>query len=526
MIFSSLLNFYSDFDLFWKRKSFVFYFLVPLLFFPQISLTQKLSSKEIITVAKEKFPAAIFDLISFLQLPNDGHFENEIEQNLKWCDSVFSELKFKTQVIKTEGAPLLFAERKVHKNSKTILFYLQIDGQPVDPTKWNQPNPFLPVLKEKDDADNWTIIDSRRVQKEFNPEWRIFARSASDSKGPAMSFISALQILQERKEKPAFNIKIIMDFQEELGSPSLPGAVSENRKLLNADMLFIMDGTRHLSNLPTLTFGARGIATATLKVFGPRYPLHSGQYGNFAPNPVFETARLLSGLKDKNGKVTLEGFYDGIELSEKEKIQLNSIPENLDSIKSRLGIAKIDAVGATYQEALQYPSLNIRGLNAAWVGNEVRTIIPAEVVVEIDMRLVPESDGERLMQLLKSHIENQGYHLADSIPSEEDRENFSKLASFKYRLGSDPFRTDMDSPIGTHLDKAMRKVFADDFIKMRTTGGSQPMAPFIKTLDIPAVSIRIPNPDNNIHSPNENLRLGNFLEGIITCLAILDEPIE
>ena len=103
---------------------------------------------------------------------------------------------------------------------------------------------------------------------------------------------------------------------------------------------------------------------------------------------------------------------------------------------------------------------------------------------------------------------------------------YSKLASFKYRLGSNAFRTDMDSPIGTHLDKAMRSVFDDGFIKMRTTGGTQPIAPFIRTLNIPAVSIRIPNPDNNIHSPNENLRLGNFLEGIITCLAILDEPIE
>lgn len=526
MLFSSLLYFYSYFSFFWRRKSLVFYSLVLLFLFPQTSLAQKLSSKEIITVAKEKFPDAFFDLMSFLRLPNNGHFKNEIEQNLIWCDSVFSELKFRTQVIKTGGAPLLFAEKKVHENLKTILFYLQIDGQPVDSTKWNQPNPFLPVLKEKDDIDNWAIIDSQQVQEEFNPEWRIFARSASDSKGPAMSLISALQILHERKEKPAFNVKVMMDFQEELGSPSLPRAVSENRQLLKADMLFIMDGTRHLSNLPTLTFGARGIATATLKVFGPRYPLHSGQYGNFAPNPVFETARLLSSLKDKNGLVTIEGFYEGIELSEKEKTQLNSIPENLDSIKSRLGIAKTDAVGATYQEALQYPSLNIRGLNSAWVGNEVRTIIPAEVVVEIDMRLVPESDGERLMKLLKSHLKNQGYHLVDSIPSEEDRKNYSKLASFKYRLGSDPFRTDMDSPIGTHLEKAMRKVFADDFIKMRTTGGSQPIAPFINTLDIPAVSIRIPNPDNNIHSPNENLRLGNFLEGIITCLAILDEPIK
>lgn len=526
MKIDTFLQKYECFEVFLKSKTILFsLFILPLLF-SQFSQAQKLSKKEITKLANDKFSNTVFDLISFLKLQNDGHFENEIEQNLKWCDSVFLDLKFKTQIVKTEGAPLLFAEKKVHEKLKTVLFYLQIDGQPADSTKWNQSNPFLPVLKEKDDRNNWSIINSKLLETEFNPEWRIFARSASDSKGPAMSFISALQILRDEKINPAFNIKVIMDFQEEMGSPSLPKAVTKNRKLLNADMLFIMDGTRHLSNLPTLTFGARGIATATLKVFGPRYPLHSGQYGNFAPNPVFEAARLLSGLKDETGKVTLEGFYDGIELSEKDKTQLNSIPESLDNIKTRLGIARADAVGSTYQEALQYPSLNIRGLNAAWVGDEVRTIIPAEVIAEIDMRLVPESDGERLMQLLKNHITAQGYHLVDSIPSEKERKNYSKLASFKYRLGSSPFRTDMDSQIGTYLEKAMQKVFDDDFIKMRTTGGSQPMAPFIKTLGIPAVSIRIPNPDNNIHSPNENLRIGNLLEGIMTCLAILDEPIE
>jgi len=500
--------------------------LLSLLFCCFFSTAQSLSVEKINKVAEEKFPEAIFNLMGFLTLPNDGHFENEIQQNLKWCDSVFTNLKFETQIIKTEGAPLLFAEKKVSKKLKTVLFYLQIDGQPVDPTKWNQPNPFLPVLKEKDYKNNWIIIDSEKLRNEFNPDWRIFARSASDSKGPAMSLVSALQILQHKKLKTAFNIKIIMDFQEEMGSPYLPKAVTENRELLNADMLFIMDGTRHLSNLPTLTFGARGIATATLKVFGPRYPLHSGQYGNFAPNPVFEATRLLGGLKDKNGRVTLEGFYNGVELSKKEKALLNNVPENLDSIKQRLGIARPDAVGSTYQEALQYPSLNIRGLNAAWVGDEVRTIIPSEVIVEIDMRLVPESDGGRLMESLKKYIEDDGFHLVDSAPSDDERRKYPKLASFNYELGSKPFRTDMDSPIGKHLEKTMRKVFGNDFVNMRTTGGSQPMSPFITTLNIPAVSIRIPNPDNNIHSPDENLRLGNFLEGIITCLAILDEPIE
>ena len=491
----------------------------------QKSWSQNLSVEKIEAMTDEIFVKSISNLQQFLTLPNDGNFPEQIAANLAWCDSAFSVLKFKTKVIETTGAPLLFAEKIIRKKGKSVLFYLQIDGQPVDTTKWFQPSPFKPVLKEKKDG-KWEIIDFEKLRENIDFDWRIFARSASDSKGPAMSLLTALEILHSESIKPGFNIKVIMDFQEELGSPHLPKAVAQNRDLLDAEMLFIMDGTRHLSNLPTLTYGARGIATATIKIFGPKYGLHSGQYGNFAPNPVFEASRLIASMKDEHGKVTIPGFYDGVQLTEMDRKSLLAIPENLDSTLVNLGIAAPDEVAENYQEALQYPSLNIRGLRSAWVEKEVRTIIPSEVIIEIDMRLVPETPGQRQVQLLKDHIVNFGYHLVDSVPTAEERAKHPKLASFKYRLGSEPFRTEMDSEIGTFLNGAMKKVFGDNIVNMRTTGGSQPMAPFIKTLEIPAVSIRIPNPDNAIHGPNENLRLGNYREGIISCLAILTERLD
>ncbi len=371
----------------------------------------------------------------------------------------------------------------------------------------------------------WNTVDwdGRSIP---HPEWRLFGRSASDSKGPAMAFITAVQYFFEHRYQPEFNIKVVMDFQEELGSPSLPQAVIENRNLFDADMVLIMDGTRHISNWPTLCFGARGIATARIRIFGPYAPLHSGQYGNYAPNPVFEAARLISSMKDERGKVLIQGFYDGISLTEEDKKALGSLPENEDSLRLRLGIHSRDAVGENYQESLQYPSLNIRGLQSGWVGKEVRTIIPDVVDIEIDMRLVPETPGERMMQLLRDHMEREGFYLVDDLPTPEERAEYPKLASLEYRLGSLPFRTAMDSETGRYLNKALSRVFGEKVVHMRTTGGSQPIAPFIKTLDLPAVSIRIPNPDNNIHAPNENLRLGNFLEGIMTCLAILNEPLK
>jgi acetylornithine deacetylase/succinyl-diaminopimelate desuccinylase-like protein len=140
------------------------------------------------------------------------------------------------------------------------------------------------------------------------------------------------------------------------------------------------------------------------------------------------------------------------------------------------------------------------------------------------MRLVPETPGERQVALVTKHIRAQGFHIVEGEPTAEERQSYPKLIRVDHRIGSKPFRTDMNSPLGIWLESALRRAFGEHFVKMRTTGGSQPIAPFISTLGVPAVSVRIPNPDNNIHAPDENLRLGNFVEGIETCLAILTEP--
>ena len=379
---------------------------------------------------------------------------------------------------------------------------------------------------KKKTANGWEIVNWSILDKKFHPDLRVFARSSSDSKGPAMAFITAMQILKAQNIQPKFNVKVIMDFQEELGSPTLSPLVEKERDLFAAKVILIMDGTRHLSNLPTLTFGARGIATVQLKVFGAIRNLHSGQYGNFAPNPVFHLARLLGDMKDENGRVLVPNFYDGVELNAERKAQINDVPENLEDIKKALGIATIDSVGMTYQEALQYPSLNIRGLKAAWVEKEVRTLLPNEAVAEIDMRLVPATSGERQVQLLKKFILSKGFHIIDSLPTLEERQTYPKLLQFSYKIGSKPFQTDMNGALGKWLVKSMRYIYGDRYVKMQTTGGSQPIAPFINTLGIPAVSIRIPNPDNSIHAPNENLRLGNYLQGIETCLSILTQSLD
>ncbi|MEM1190545.1 MAG: M20/M25/M40 family metallo-hydrolase [Pseudomonadota bacterium] len=475
------------------------------------------------SLSRAQLPAAMDAYLEFLRIPNDGHFPEQIMANVRWVDRALTELGFGTRVLTSNDVPHVFAERKVDGARGTILFYLQIDGQPVDGDAWNQANPFEPALKRRTD-DAWVELPLNSWRSDFDPEDRIFARSASDSKGPAIALLSALRIMEEQGWMPDYNLKLIADFQEELGSPTLPALVEAERELFAADVMLIMDGTRHLSNLPTLTFGARGLATLTLTVFGATRNLHSGQYGNFAPNPVFALSHLLASMKDEQGRVTIAGYYDGVSLSETERRLLAEVPEDKGDIERSLGIASADAVGSTYQEALQFPSLNVRGLRAAWTGDEVRTLIPRQAVAEIDMRLVPETPADRQLALVVAHIREQGFHIVSDEPTSQEREQHRKLIRVEQRTGSKPFRTPMSSPLGNWLASALTRVYGTGFIKMRTTGGSQPIAPFINTLGVPAISVRIPNPDNNIHAPDENLRLGNFLEGIETCLAILTEP--
>lgn len=494
--------------------------LIPLVFCSSACFAQLGSDEQIRKAAELQLPLALDELRSFLRLENNGKVPDQVAQNMDWCKKALTKRKFEFKELASGDVPYLFGQRITNPKLPWVLVYMQVDGQPAHGLSWDQPNPFEPVLK-RNAGEQWTTV---AWQAPFDPATRIFARSASDSKGPAQAFLSAVDILDRNKVKPTFNIKVILDFQEELGSPTLPALVAANTDLFSAKLVLIMDGARHVSNLPTLNFGARGIATIQLKVFGASSELHSGQYGNYAPNPAFQLSKLLGAMKDDGGKVLIPGFYDGVMLADDERRALAETPNDDAALNHRLGIAHPEGTAGSYEESIQYPSLNIRGLQAAAVGDEVRGVIPAEALAEIDLRLVPETDGERMVGLVRKFITDRGFHLVNNAPTAEERQRYDKLASFTYRLGSKPFRTDLNSPAGLWLNQAMMRVFGKGkYVRQRTTGGSQPIEPFITTLGIPTISVRFPNADNNIHAANENLSVGCFIEGLQMCVGILTE---
>lgn len=474
--------------------------------------------------ALDEAGAASLDLFrEFLSLPNDAHHAADILTLVEWLEPQFAARGFSTARLATDGSPILFAERKVEGAARTALVYLQADGQPVDPSKWEQESPWRAVLKEKDGA-RWRNIDWPEVGGTIDADWRVFARSASDSKGPMTQFLRALDLLKARGEAPAYNLKIIVDTEEELGSPNLAAAVRANRALLGADFLLIFDGPPHASNKPTVVFGARGISTITLTTYGPKTPQHSGHYGNFVPNPALSLAKLVASMKRDDGRVAIKGFYDGVSLSKEVKEILAAVPDDEEKILAEIGVAAADEVAPTLQQALQFPSLNIRGLSAGWVGDQARTIIPDRATAEIDIRTVKETDPERLIALVRRHVEREGFYIVEDEPSEAERLAHSKIAQFDSEISYGAFRSDFDSEAGRVVRAALKRLYGEEPILIRSHGGSIPIAPLVETLDIPAAIAPTVNIDNNQHSPNENIRLGDFFDGVERIAAVLTTP--
>ncbi|TXE12308.1 M20/M25/M40 family metallo-hydrolase [Algoriphagus aquimarinus] len=497
--------------------------LLPLLAFGLSAYCQTPTKADLEKLTDENWQHALDLLQEIVSMPNDAAYPEQIAVNIAWCEKEFGERGWESEKLETGGIPLLLVSKSQAGASKTALFYFHVDGQAVDRSKWNQPDPYIPVLKSINESGEWEIMSSENLKSGYDADWRLFGRSTSDDKGPIAMFLTGWDALKAAGVAPNYNIKIILDFEEEQGSPNLPSAVLNYKEKLEADLMLIMDGPRHTSNEPTLSYGARGISEMTLTTYGPKFPQHSGHYGNYAPNPGFLLAQLLASMKDEDGRVTIPGYYDGISLTETEKAILAQVPDDEEAIQQKLGIGRTDQVAQTYQESIQYPSLNIRGMESAWVGKEARTIVPATALAEIDVRLVPESDPERLFSLIKKHIEGQGFQILDHDPSDEERMKYPKIVKMNYSISYQAFRTPMDSETGAWLRAAMNRAFGKDPVQIRISGGSIPISPFVDALGIPAVTIPTVNSDNNQHSPNENIRLGNYKEGITTVMAILTQ---
>ncbi len=463
------------------------------------------------------------ELTDLLAIPNSAADRPNIARNVEALRATLAKRGFRTEALQTAGNPLVYGELAVPGAKRTVLFYAHYDGQPVDAKGWKQPSPFTPVLRDGRLEEGAREIPDLAGRTTFEPNWRLYARSASDDKSPIVALCAALDALKASGRAPSSNVHVVLDGEEEAGSPSLLGAIGRYRDKLAADLLIILDGPVHPGGRPTLTFGARGILSFELTMFGPKFGLHSGHYGNWVPNPAFELVRLLASLKDGRGRVLVPGFYDGLEpLAPEERAMLAAVPDDEAALKKLFGIAETEQPGLSLQEAVQMPSLNIRGLSSAFVGENSRTIIPDRAVAAIDIRLVKETPAAPMLERIKVHIARQGYFLVDRDPDDATRAAHPRIVKLETEAGgTNAYRMSPLAPAARTLVAALTRVFGVEPVQIRTSGGTVPIAPFIDAMGFPAIGVPLVNFDNNQHGENENLRIGTFFTGITTLAAVL-----
>lgn len=441
------------------------------------------------------------ELVDLLAIPNVAADTANIRRNAEHLRVLFQRRGFTVELLETAGNPLVYAELKVPGATRTVLLYSHYDGQPVDPKGWRQPDPFTPVVRDG----------------------RVYARSASDDKSPIIMTLAAVDALNAAGAAPTSNIRVILDGEEEAGSPNLVPAISKYRDKLAADLMVILDGPQHSSGRPTIAYGARGIARVDITVFGPRAGVHSGNYGNWIPNPAQRLALLLASMKDGSGRILVKGWNDAVApLSPEERAMVAAVPQDTAAMLRAFGVAAPEAAYPKLQEALQYPTLNVRGMASAFVGAGARTIIPDSATASIDIRLVKETPAAMMIEKLRAHVRAQGYHIVQDAPDDETRATHPKIAGFAtFGDGTNAFRTSPLDPQARALAASIREAAGAEPVHLRTLGGTVPIAPFIEALGFPAVLVPTVNFDNNQHEENENLRLANLYEGILTVAAIL-----
>ena len=467
--------------------------------------------------------AIVTELVDLLAIPNVAADRENIRKNAVRLREMLAKRGLTAEILETTGNPLVWGEMKVAGATRMLLFYAHYDGQPINPRDWKQASAFAPILRAGRMEDNGAELADLATRTTFDTEQRIYARSASDDKSPIVALIAALDALKANGLRPSSNIRVILDGEEEAGSTSLVPAIAKYRDKLTADVMFILDGPLHPSERPTIVYGARGNLRLQLTSYGPKSELHSGHYGNWVPNPAMRLVQLLATMKGDDGKVLIKGFYEGLPpLTVEERAILDGVPDDPAALQTLFGIAGPERPGLKLQEALQYPSLNIRGLSSASVGAEARTIIPATATAEIDIRLVKETPAARLQELVVAHIRAQGWHVVTTDPDDATRAKYPKIIKVTARgEGTNAYRTSPVLPISEQVASSMQAVFGAPPVQIRTMGGTVPIAPFIEALGFPAIGVPTVNFDNNQHSENENLRLGHFFRAITTVAALL-----
>ena len=458
----------------------------------------------------------VHELSDFLSIPNVASDAANIGRNAGRLLAMMTARGISGRLLESPsgGPPVVYGELRAPGATKTVVFYAHYDGQPVDTTQWTTP-PWRPVLRDKPLDASGQVIPIPQTAGTIKGEWRLYARSASDDKAPIVAMLTALDALRAAKMSPSVNLKFFFEGEEEAGSGHLKELLERNVPLLKADAWLFGDGPIHQSRRQQIVFGVRGVTGAELTVYGPSHGLHSGHYGNWAPNPVTLLANLISSMRNDDGRILIKDFYkDVAPITAAERRALAAIPAIDSAMRVEVQLGATEAKNASLVERIMLPALNLRGIRGGAVGATASNTIPTEATASIDFRLVPHQTPEHVRQLVEEHAKTRGYFIVDHTPTPAERMAHARILKMTWEAGYPATRVSMDSPLSRAVIRATEESLDGPIVALPTLGGSLPMYTFESVLHAPLIVLPIVNHDNNQHASNENLRLQNLFDGI------------
>ena len=401
---------------------------------------------------------------------------------------LLEELGLTTELHATAGAPVVYGQLEAQPGHPTILFYNHYDVQPADPLEEWETSPF--ELAERDGY------------------W--YGRGVSDDKGQLVSRLAGLHWYREKHGSLPFGVKFVVEGEEEIGSPNLADYVAARAEQLAADGCVWEFGGVTASGRPMTYFGLKGIACIALRVRTASHDLHSS-LGAVVENPIFRLAAAIAGLRDRDGRVLIPGFYDGVvPFTPAQEALIDALPDEAAELADVYGVAGYigGVTGAQFQrQLLGQPNINFNGFHSGYGGPGSKTVLPATAEVKIDFRLVPGQDPARILELLRSHLDAQGFTDVD----------IDELETHEFAA-----RSDADHPFVRHTIDALRQAYGQEPVVYPSVAGSGPRHPFVEHLGVPVDGMGCSHPGSRVHSPNENVRVADFETSVVALLRLME----
>jgi acetylornithine deacetylase/succinyl-diaminopimelate desuccinylase-like protein len=452
-------------------------------------------------------------LAAFLRLDTVSQNPDGVRAGGQWLAQAMKARGLTAEVMETGGNPAVFGSLPLPGARRTVLVYCHFDVKPAPVAGWLQPSPFEPVLRLGTAEEGAPVLGLGEVADDVLPRHRLYARGASDDKGPIWAHLTALDLMRAEGIPPRAALKFIFDGEEEMGSTHFGGFTERHRDLLAADVALVMDGPKDASGRPTVAFGARGILSLELTLETARRDVHSGNFS--VPNPAWRLVGLLASMAAPDGTPLVEGLEEGVlPPTAAERELMGRIPLDRAAIERELGVA----LPSEYLERLMFRStLTIRGLRSGFTGRQAQTIIPSQATVAFDARLVKNQRVDVVYRRILDHIRGQGFTVIESAEAPIPDELRGRAIRVVERRGYDPAKTAADLPISREVIETVERAHGGEpAVVLPTMGGSVPLWAFTDILKLPTIVVPYANANNRQHSPNEHLRLDHLYQGVLT----------